>query len=173
MSEWAKILISALAGVATGILLEPVKHWISLKLTGKEIKTAIYKELGKAYFIFVIGALNTKEYQPGEFDYEKMCIEYLSLEAFTYFYNQRREAFYGLDECNWIIALNRKFSSIQRAVADKHVTAKDGVMQVVDEFHYRLSNKMLNEKLLRQYADTYGKFIMLTIKDKVNTATTQ
>jgi len=51
--EWLKILVSALAGMVTGTLLEPLKKWINDCVAAREGRKAIYTELGKVYALFV------------------------------------------------------------------------------------------------------------------------
>ena len=49
MADWLKILISALAGMMTGILggiaVEPLKQWVTRKTAARRGRTAIYKEI--------------------------------------------------------------------------------------------------------------------------------
>jgi hypothetical protein len=52
MDDWAKTLISTVAGFSAGLLAEPIKFWIAVKLRKGQVRTAIYEDMARLAFVF-------------------------------------------------------------------------------------------------------------------------
>jgi hypothetical protein len=97
MSDWVKILVSALAGVFTGILLEPIRYWIGNTITAHYAKRAIYAELGKIHHL----AARSKSGQPDPL----RIVRQLDCQAFDYYYASKREVVYLIPEYPGLVSL--------------------------------------------------------------------
>ncbi len=105
MSDWVRILVSALAGVLTGILLEPIRQWIGNAITAHHAKQAIYAELGKIHRI-----LESKS-APAD---PLRIVKQLDCQAFDYYYASKREVVYLIAEYPGIVSLFDKVHRLKK-----------------------------------------------------------
>lgn len=85
MTEWLKILISALAGMVTASLLEPVKHIINTRIRKREAQQALYREIAFAYHGFT-EQLSTRGVDE--------VMQEVAVEAVWFFWESKREELY-------------------------------------------------------------------------------
>jgi hypothetical protein len=153
MSDWIKILISALAGVATGVLLEPLKYAVSLAVNARFARRAIYRELGKSYLIFCI--VEPRRPAPDE-TYTRFMVANLSMDAFDYYYSQKRDSFYKIREWNNLIGLYRRLRNIQKDMNEGRLTATQAAYDIAEAINDRIKSQTLDFKWIKQFAEEYA-----------------
>lgn len=145
MADWVKILITALAGVTTGALLEPLKQWISMRNAASRAKKAIYRELGDVYHTHVLLKDGTTAL---------MHVSGLNLfkaEAFEYYYNSHREAFYRIPEWQYLLGMYEFLKRFRDDV--KTGKFRDAIPdRIEEEFKFRWSSGLIERKLVEKYA---------------------
>lgn len=143
MTDWAKILISALAGVAVGVVLEPLKQRVMRGFTARKARNAIYYELGGIYKGFYL----TRD-EPN--DYYFRCFKYGVLDdgAFWYYRNHNRDAFYALNEWEAIEDTYSAFRVIREQVLEGTKSAILGVADFRVELERNLRRGLDGPRLL-------------------------
>lgn len=113
MADWLKILISALSGVAVGLILEPLKHHFMGRVIARKARRAIYHELGGMYRGFCLTQHESEEFYA-------RCFKHGVLDdgTFWYYRNHYRDAFYGLKEWEPIEDIYSAFRVIKQQVMD-------------------------------------------------------
>jgi len=119
MSDWGKILVSALAGVVTGIFLEPIRRWIGDAITARYAKRAIYEELGGIYHL-------ATRIKSGQGDPLRV-VRKLNCQAFDYYYASKREVVYLIPEYQGLISI---FDKVRRLKALHQDGAKLSAQEV-------------------------------------------
>lgn len=147
MTEWLKILISALAGMATGILLEPCRHLIANKITAHCAKRAIYAELGKIYWC----GHNSTATLGGN----------LTTEAFDYYYQSKRDILYLLPEFQELILHCELITSLRTAWNHNAKDSTEVWSILLRAFEYRIKHKLLDVRELDRQAKAFDKTVQL------------
>src|SRR5437016_2795975 len=94
MSEWIKILVSAVVGMTSGLVAEPLRIEVVRYFTSKRARNAIYREFADIYHLVVVIG---KESDFRE-SFMKLIIEDMKTEVFDFYYDQHREAIYKIPE---------------------------------------------------------------------------
>jgi hypothetical protein len=149
IAEWVKILISAVVGMTTGILVEPFKSWVTLRVVAGQGKKAIYYELARLYMFFKLLPPATL------IDFTN-----ISTDAFDFYYGQKREAFYRITNCHDLTVFYRDLKAIQRAVLNKEITIEDGAKEIQDNFSLRLNAGVMSKILLFRNVSKFTKRAM-------------
>jgi hypothetical protein len=89
MSELVKILVSAVIGFFSALLMEPLKYHFNIWLTSRRAETAINRELGRIYQLFCLRE------QDDEYIYWAAFMSNLP-QVYEYYFKQHREAFYKI-----------------------------------------------------------------------------
>ena len=113
MSEWLKILVSAIAGMTVGTLLEPLKFAINNRLKARQVRRTIYEELA-ALYDFIRGLQNPQTAISGllydsailrtgrkSITHEEHVKDRLAIwhfDIFDHYYQTERSTFYRLQE---------------------------------------------------------------------------
>src|SRR6266404_6123539 len=105
MSDWIKVLIGALAGLTTAVLLEPLKHYIQIRIKTRRIKADIYKDLGRLLVTLSLQA----GAPPENAEVVKTYFDILDDTDFEYYYSREREAFNRLHDRREIRVFYRLF----------------------------------------------------------------
>jgi len=151
MVDWLKILFSALAGVITGMLLEPVRHWISNRITMHYARRAIYLELAN-----LLSALADDE--SGQSDVSKDRLDrLLHLNALEYFYSSKREVLFLLPDFQSLFRI-RDILSILRDILNKGAESPNSVYKLAQTMF--LDSELqheLNSGEIRRTAERYLK----------------
>jgi len=161
--EWLKILVSALAGMATGILLEPLKYWISNWVVSREARNAIYAELGKIYSLFV----ELPERGGGKTDEDRL--RNISLDAFHFYYGEQRSAFYRLREWPEILGIYRDFELTRDAVLSGKENLAVGYDLIAGRFKIRF-NAGLDQKRIETEAQRWKQHVLSRMKSRVGSS---
>jgi hypothetical protein len=140
MAEWVKILLSALSGMAVGILLEPFKNWINARLASNRANRAIYHELGRIYFMCRV-VVPVPHEADETWDH---VIKNLKTGAFDFYYEQRRETLFQVDHWQDIELLYRKMKGTQMSVLDKKKTAAEGVREIGEDFEFSFRTGLIS-----------------------------
>jgi len=130
MADWLKILISALSGVAVGLILEPLKHHFMGRVIARKARRAIYHELGGMYRGFCLTQHESEEFYA-------RCFKHGVLDdgTFWYYRNHYRDAFYGLKEWEPIEDIYSAFRVIKQQVMDGTKSSVAGAADFREEFH--------------------------------------
>lgn len=152
MSEWVKILVSALGGVATGVLLEPLKHFIQLRIKARRINADIYKELARLYVTLTLQAERTEDAE-----IVKTYFDILDDSDFEYYYSHEREAFNRLGDRRDIRAFYRLFERARETVLDGNINPIAAARMLIEDLQKRLRAGGLDKNLIDKYAGRYVK----------------
>ena len=144
MSEWLKILLSALAGVITGVLLEPVKRWIGDRITAHYAKEAMYAELGRLYYV--------AKYCCSDLD-PRWIKGYLQSSAFDYYYNSKREILYLLPDYEELIWHFEMIKSLRKLLENNEKTPREIVETVNSAFDSRLEGECFDQIKLEKHGE--------------------
>jgi hypothetical protein len=147
MSDWAKILISALAGMVTGILLEPIRHWIGNKIAAYYAKRVIYAELGKIYRI-------AAKVKAGQKD-PLWIIRQLDCEAFDFYYGSKREVLYLIPEYQGLISVFGTIHRLKNLHRDGEKVSSQDVEVLVNAIERRKEAGEIDISALRSAANRY------------------
>jgi hypothetical protein len=153
MPEWAKILVSALVGVATGTVLEPLKGWVGRHLTARRARAAIYDELGNLYQVCYLTS------RKGDETFCYQALKYNAADTFDFYYQQHREACFLIKDWNGIEGVYQFYKAV-RIAALEHGCNPGGapghnqrtVEGIVDEFQRRFEMKLIEKDLVIQSA---------------------
>lgn len=152
MSEWVKILLSALAGMAAGVFLEPVKHFIQLRIKTRRIERDIYREIGRLYV-----TLELQAEREGDAELVKTYFDILDDSDFEYYYSREREAFNRLSERGDIRPFYRLFERARETVMDGNMNGVAAARMLLADLRQRIQAGGLNEKMVRRYCEQYIK----------------
>ena len=145
VSDWLKILLSALAGMVTGVLLEPIRHWIANKIAAHYAKQAIYAELGRIY------AARQKD--------PSWLISHLHCEAFDYYYESKRDVIYLIPEYHELISLFNTVHRLRLLHQEGKRTPAEVVKTLVGEIERRIATNDIDVFALRRGAAGYSQRI--------------
>jgi hypothetical protein len=102
MSEWQKAVLSALAGVCVGILLEPIRFWIVGWLKRRQIRNLLYRDVAKiCACVEYVRTFAASALERGEDRCSRQMVFYISqvsLDIYDHVLNAERTAFYQLEE---------------------------------------------------------------------------
>ena len=150
MSEWLKILVSALAGMMTGAALEPLKHQIRLRMVAGKAKRGIHSELARVYYF-----MNQGQSLPEKFS--TTALSRMVFDTFDYFYTQERESFYLLERHHDIAGLYRELRLIQEEVRCGRVSGGQGARDFCSAIDLRLECRSLDKELFDREVNEYKK----------------
>jgi hypothetical protein len=158
MSEWLKILITAIAGMfaglSGGLLLEPIKHHIQLRIKTRRIKADVHRELGFLFFTFTLQASNDKDAER-----VKTYFDLSNNSEFEYYYSHEREAFNRLKDRRDIRAFYTLFQRVRETVLEEKIHPIDAAKMITKDLKSRFEVSGLNEKLIQKYIDEYIKIL--------------
>ncbi len=150
--EWLKILISALAGILTGIAMEPIRHHIQLQIQKKRVKQDIYQELGVIWSIMAF-----KVNGPGE-SFPERYFQFLKTLDFDYYYNRNREAFNTLEGSWGIKELYQAIDIAKIAVENDWLKPKEAADYILSNFSRSFVTGVVDEELLHVCAQAYSNW---------------
>lgn len=158
MAEWLKVLLGTCSGVIVGLLvsmagavwLEPWKQRRLRRENADKARNEIYRELGHLYFVFVLMNEDTVP-DPAAFLEER--IRYLTLDAYDYYYGQKREIFYAIRDWIALRGMVELLTGIRHEMLENRQDREEAIEDVVGAFQASLQSKELDQKLLRTYAD--------------------
>jgi hypothetical protein len=149
MSEWVKILASALAGVAAGVLIEPLRHRMELTILARDGHKAIYDELARVYVtVSTIG--RTRASTTDTVD----LVRSIRLDAFEFYYGQRREAFYQIKDWSDLLYTCRSLKVLLDQAAEGDISGKFAT-DIDAIFQTRFKAGRLDRGLIMKYADKF------------------
>ncbi len=156
MADWLKILISALLGVVTGIasgiLLEPMKFSVQRYFAAKRAEQGILSELANIYEMFCMD-VETKE----EVVLQK-CFSADMADTFEFYYTNHREAVYRIKWRGGIRPIYSFYTEIRSRVVTGQITAKDGCNLLQECFSWCFKTGLLDRGEIMRRVDAYGKF---------------
>ena len=154
MPEWAKILISALAGMTTAIIVDPIRQWISIKIVARRARKNLYQEMGRVYCWFnKVG----RHKVPG---FNKMVFSEFKSDVFEYYYGSHRESFYQIPEAWAILAVYTSLRKIQESVKNKGLDPDRGALVALEAFDDHIRVGALKRDLIGRYEAEYEKRVL-------------
>ena len=105
MPEWVKIVVSAVVGMIAGIVAEPLKQHLLLKLKKRRIRKALTKELWYVHNL-CLGLLDTAK-EPPRIAKKTIMIGMfndLRMKAFEHFYLYEKEAIFQIDDSESLVS---------------------------------------------------------------------
>lgn len=171
MADWVKILVSAIVGMVAGIMSslisEPLKARFVRRSAAKRARKAIYQELGRLYLVFVILSEETFEDLK---DYRISILKELKLDAYEFYYNQQREAFYQIAEWTAIKQVADSLSSMKsKAVTegtDLDELIADVTFQFMGDFQYNGINRDALLRCARESAEVWERNWGIELQNK-------
>lgn len=119
MAEWLKILLSALAGMTTAALLEPLKHWIARRTSARGVQRAVYREIATAYNLLKNEICS---------DGLDAVMRRLVVETLDFYWTSKRDALYEVPNYTVLVGVIGKLKDVKEAYktdkAEANVTIK-------------------------------------------------
>jgi len=144
MAEWLKILISALAGMATGLVMEPLKHWISDYIAAHQAKRTIYAELARTYYAF-------KKWGPND-SHPNWPLGHIESQVFDYYYSSKREVLYLIPHYGTLISLNKTITRLKGLCETREKEIGEIVDTMLHLFQANIDQGLLDgNELAKQY----------------------
>ncbi len=105
MPEWVKIVVSSVAGMIAGIVAEPLKQHLLLKLKRRRIRKALTKELWYVHNL-CLDLLDTAKGSPRIAKKTTMIFTFnnLRMKAFEHFYQYEKEAIFQIDDSESLVS---------------------------------------------------------------------
>jgi hypothetical protein len=156
MSDWLKVLISAIAGMVAGALLEPIKQWISRRIAQFEIVRAIYRELGRTYWIF--------KYEAPE-EGNEAAMEQVVTETYDCYFDKKREALHLIPNHVMVLGAFKMLKRLAREHKEGKITAEAAIHEftfLIDRF---LIMGLIQPKKFFRYSDEYGRWKATAAKE--------
>jgi len=151
--EWLKILISALAGMLTGMAMEPIRYRIQLQIQKRRVRQDIYQELG------AIWAIMAFKVTPPQEPFPERYFEFLKTLDFDYYYNRNREAFNALEHSRGIKELYQAINFAKVALDNNWVEARGAADYILNNFSRSFVTGVVDEELLHRCAQDYSNWI--------------
>jgi hypothetical protein len=153
MSDWVRILISAVCGMFSGIvgglLLEPLKQAISQRLAVNKVRGRIYHDLAR----IVHFARATDKAEP-----PKAAVLLISTtEAFDFYFENKREMFYMLPECQLLRNLCLGIRATRASLADDVITTPEALEQMFRQVNELYSARLIEAPTLDKALTSYRK----------------
>lgn len=129
MADWLKILFSTLGGLLVGLLVEPLKQWISTWCASRRAEQAIYKELGQIYAMFGPACHIFTDIQMHH------VFEESKFDVFPFYFEKFREGCFRIKTWPAILATYNIFNGLRdRAINDpKHAKwAAERIHETID-----------------------------------------
>ena len=152
LPEWLKILISALAGMLTGIAMEPIRHYVQLQIQKSRVKQDIYQELGA---IWAIMAFKVK---PPQETFPERYFAFFKTLDFDYYYNRNREAFNALEGSWGIRELYQAINAAKIAVENNWFKPREAADYILSNFSRSFVTGVVDEGLLTRCAQAYSNW---------------
>lgn len=155
MSDLKKILISAVIGMATGlvggtvlgVILEPLKFAVGTFFAKNRAIRAIYEEVADIYYSVVI--LGEEMGDP----YLRSAIEDMRTESFDYYYEHNREAVFAIEGWQELRNFADYIKLCRREYADETASLDEIFDGMKTEFDIRMQHGLMNKKLLDKYVE--------------------
>jgi hypothetical protein len=169
MSEFSKILITALSSFTVGIVSEPIRAEIAVFLQKKRLRRALYIELATLHSF--LSRRMPKQPTPA-FDRLRMRLDALRLRNHnfeTYRYARTKpEVFYSLSDAVAFDDLYRQFDFLVRTIPsleDDEGTLNSGDL-MLDMLDYALKEGRFNDDLLKEVSPEYVHYLAAKEKKK-------
>jgi hypothetical protein len=155
MSDFKKILISAVIGMATGmfggtilgVVLEPLKFAVGTFFAKRRAIKAIYEEVADIYYSVVI--LGEEMGEP----HLASAIEDMRTESFDYYYEHNREAVFAIEGWQEL----RNFADYIKLCRREHADETASLGEILDgmktEFDVRCTHGLMHKRLLDKYVE--------------------
>lgn len=155
MSDLKKILISAVVGMATGlvggtvlgVVLEPLKFAVGNFFATRRAIRAIYEEFADIYYSVVILGEEMGE------SYLASAIQDMRTESFDYYYENNREAVFAIEAWQDLRNFADYIKLCRREQADETASLADILDGIKAEFDIRCKHGLLSKKLLDKYVE--------------------
>jgi hypothetical protein len=140
MPDWIKAVISVSTGVIIGVVVEPIKSTLMIRLTARRCEDALYSEIGRIYSV-AVSMLQIPFDNPE-------ALRRIHVDDFDYYYSKHRESFRRINQHLAISGLFKSFKRITSDVSDGKVPALDGARQIRDQVELWVSRGYLEKSKL-------------------------
>lgn len=127
MSDWVKILVSALAGLIAGILstviVEPLKSNLTLVLKSRRARKAIHNELLNIYMLF--------SEKSGDADFFRKAFEDNLFNIFDFYFENEREAVFQIPHWQSLQTVYKAMKDTVEKVLAGQVEPTLGAKQII------------------------------------------
>jgi hypothetical protein len=117
--EWLKILISAVSGLFAGLIADPIRGVIQVRVNTIRMESAIQ-------FDFINLSISMKAVEEGLVPAWKFWLG-VELPAFEYYWNKNRELFYGSVESQLLRLQCMTVERLKGLVANKQKTGEEAM----------------------------------------------
>ncbi len=150
MSEWVRILISAVVGFSSALLIEPVKYRFSIWLTSRRAEKTINREIGRMYQLFCL--------QNEDDEFKHLAVFRCNLtSAYDYYFEHHREALYRIKWYERYQGFYECYRVALELLKARQITALKAAEYVRDEFKFRFDTGLLRKEIICKYAADFDK----------------
>lgn len=139
MSEWLKILISALAGMATSLTLEPIRHWVGRQIAAREARIVIYRELATQYDLL------NHEFTKDEF---RLVGDQILTESFDYYFDNKREIIHLLPHHVYVVGLFGGLKTLKRLIQEDVDLAEENRRKWINRLELGLLSGFIHKSFI-------------------------